>query len=309
MLQLNQVDECAFFFSYADKNWSTPFSLRMKKLNLHSRIPSVRGLNAALPCQHTCNSSDCSTSWGRAFITVGEWGVSHMLMSLSVNMLQHNNQWWDACLVIQGEKCSYKTKQRACFTFFPPGYAEQADKQADWINKQYRSKEGCCVCQCSVLLPEKTRQWVGKYFVSDLCTRDFLCTFKLNKIICEGAGKGACCYEVTNKIFTDCQLLRVYKEEKAKQLPRLLSSVDESLFIISMSVSWQCQRFLQERNRLAVFAHLMFLTGSYSTGLQSTCGFLRCIFVFHSRMVRFFGNPTLWTLMHNKICEQVELFQ
>lgn len=202
---------CFFFFSYADKNWSTPSSLRMKKLNLHSRIPSVRGLNAALPCQHTCNSSDCSTSWGRALITVGEWGVSHMLMSLSVNMLQHNNQWWDACLVIQGEKCSYKTKQRACFTFFPPGYAEQADKQADWINKQYRSKEGCCVCQCSVLLPEKTRQWVGKYFVSDLCTRDFLCTFKLNKIICEGAGKGACCYEVTNKIFTDCQLLRVYK--------------------------------------------------------------------------------------------------
>lgn len=37
--------------------------------------------------------------------------------------------------------------------------------------------------------------------------------------------------------------------------------------------------------------------------------FSRCVFVFHSRMVRFFGNPTLWTLMHNKICEQVELFQ
>lgn len=176
-----QVDECAFFFSYADKNWSTPSSLRMKKLNLHSRIPSVRGLNAALPCQHTCNSSDCSTSWGRALITVGEWGVSHMLMSLSVNMLQHNNQWWDACLVIQGEKCSYETKQRACFTFFSHQdiLNRQTNKQIELISSIDQKKavvfaNAPCFCQ-----RKQDSEW-EKYFVSDLCTRDFFCTFRLN---------------------------------------------------------------------------------------------------------------------------------
>lgn len=153
----------------------------------------------------------------------------------------------------------------------------QTNKQIELISSIDQKKavvfaNAPCFCQ-----RKQDSEW-EKYFVSDLCTRDFFCTFRLNEIICEGAGKGACCYEVTNKIFTDCQLLRVYKEEKAKQLPRLLSSADESLFIISTSVSWQCQRFLQDRNRLAVFAHLMFLTGSYSTGLQSTSGFLEMRF-------------------------------
>lgn len=124
--------------------------------------------------QCTCNKSgcDCSTSWGRALITgvSKEWVTGWCLCQWTT--VQHNRRCWDARLVIRGEKCSYKTKQRArSAVFFSSLHQDMlnrrcstADTQADWINKRHRSKEDCCVSQRSQTLPEQTRQWAGKYF-------------------------------------------------------------------------------------------------------------------------------------------------
>lgn len=148
-------------------------------------------------------------------------------MSLSVNTLQHNTQCWDARLVIKGEKCSYKTKQRACSIFFPLHQdmlsrlcsTLDTHRQIELISAidqkktvVFPSVQWLCLSkqdseQENILLV----LWCSVWFV-----QEGFHMFSL-KIICEVwrfSGKGACYYKATNRIITSFQSLELFLDSK-----------------------------------------------------------------------------------------------